>query len=93
MNKNNAERESGPNIGKIILFVFLLVASISIISLILRFLDTNGIIKLPLFVYHELCVTFVCLLGLIDVLAIFALITKAIGILYNRWRMHKEKTQ
>ena len=93
MNKINTESKTRLNIWDIALFVFLLAASIAIISLILGFLDASGIIKLPPLVYYALGSAVGRLLALAVHLAIFALIARAIGKLYNRWRTRKEKTQ
>ena len=93
MNKINTESKTRLNIWSIVLFVFLLAASIAIILLVLGFLDTSGIIKLSPLIYYALGSAVGRLLTLAVQLAIIALIIKAIGRLRDRWRKHKENTQ
>jgi len=93
MNKINTESKTRLNIWNIVLFVFLLAASIAIISFVLGLLDTSGIIKLSPLIYYALGSAVGRLLALTVQLAIIALIIKAIGRLRDRWRKHKENTQ
>jgi len=93
MTETGTGKETGLSLGKIALYLFLLAAGIAVISLVLGFLVTSGIIGLPLFVAYALGAAIGRLLALAVQLAVIALIVKVIGLLRDRWMARKKKPQ
>jgi len=93
MNEKNTERKTELNIEKYAIFMLLLATGIVAIGVIVDFLDKNGIIDLPPIMAYELGAIAGIILGFALDFALFVFIAKAIGKLYIRWRMRKERTQ
>jgi len=89
MNKINIEKELVLIIWKIALFIFLVAVFMAIVWFVLGFLDANGIIKPPIFLYYALEIVVVYLFTLAAQLATLVLVIVLIGMLSDKRKAYE----